>query len=146
MLQLATRSTLNPVTMLERIAGCLANSAADKISLHFDGLPPTPNSKFKKHWSENAAETKDWRELAYITGIQAKARVIGSMALLHFHVSYGDNRRHDLDGALASFKATIDGLVDAEVLEDDSMDYMIPIITADRETPRRFTINIYSLD
>lgn len=139
-------STPEPVALLQQVAGCLNDSSKDKILLAFLGLPPNPNDKAGKHWTQNARTAKEWRTLACYTAKASKARVINSMALLHFHISYGDNRRHDVDNTLASMKHVIDGIVDSGLLEDDSMDYVIPIITADRQKPRGFTISIYSLD
>ena len=135
-----------PMIMLQHVVGCLANSNADKISLQFTGLPPNPNEKSKKHWSANAIATKQWRYDAKIIGLQAKAKVISGLALIHYHVSLGDQRRHDYDNVLASFKPVQDGLVDAGMLIDDTIDYVLPIVTFDRLKPRSFTIDIYSLD
>jgi len=137
---------LSQANILQQLSDCLTDIEKDKISLVFEGLPPNPNAKSKKHWSENAVATKQWRYDSKILALQQRAKVKDAMAFLHYHVSLGDERRHDYDNVLASFKPVQDGLVDAGVLEDDTITHVIPLVTFDRLKPRGFTLDIYSLD
>lgn len=134
------------MSLLKLLSDCLGDSSKDKITLSFSGLPPNPNDKSKKHWAENMKITKQWRADAFMLAKAAQARVVGSPALLHYHVSLGDERRHDYDNILASFKPIQDGLVDAGMLADDTIAHVLPIVTFDREKPRQFTLEVYSLD
>lgn len=132
--------------LLTLVAKVLAEPERDHLHLEFTGLPDNPNKKMKQHWTKNAAHNKEWRQAAWLQGYTCKGKISGAMALLHYHVSLGDNRRHDYDNVLASFKPVQDGLVDAGMLTDDTFEWVIPIITFDRTKPRRFSIDIYSLD
>lgn len=138
--------TYKPEWVLPKIVEAISDPVRDKITVSWEGLPPSPNEKTKHHWSKNAKVAKEWRQIGTTLGLASKARVRGAIALLHYHVSLGDERRHDYDNILAGFKPFQDGLVDAKIIEDDSFEYVVPIVTFDRTKPRRFTLDIYSLD
>lgn len=111
------------------------------IVLRFEGLPPNPNVTGGKHWSANYRAKKEWKELGFYTAKQAYKGVPFEYAHLHYTVSVGDNRVHDDDNIVASFKSLRDGLKGV-VIVDDSIDRITTSYEFNRLKPRGFTILI----
>lgn len=75
----------------------------------------------RMHWAKQAKLVKEVRMIARV-----KARHIPEMQKcsveLVWHVA--DKRRRDVDNPVATFKPLCDGLVDAEIVLDDTPEYM----------------------
>lgn len=94
-----------------------------KITIELLGLPPrTLSPNFRGHWAEKARVVKAYRTYVYLMAIQARPRdwLILEKATISLTFIAVDKRRRDLDNLLSSFKAGIDGLIDACILRDDS--------------------------
>lgn len=95
------------------------------------GRPPTPNSKGdKKHWAMHWRAMREWRETAYLLGLDLVNRERWraperARMLVTFLVP--NHQRRDLDNLVASTKPLTDGLVDAGVLRDDSLDVLVEV-------------------
>lgn len=84
-------------------------------------LPPGVqllNANQRLHWRKKAPITRALREASAILARQAR---IPTLARAHIVGEYRppDRRRRDVANLYPSFKAAIDGLVDAAVLDDD---------------------------
>ncbi len=106
------------------------------ITLPFPGPELSPNSRCG--WRAKAKAVQAYRYECKIEGLQAKDEVRrkndgwAPVALLPAAVTITfilkDKRRHDWDNLLASFKAGIDGLVDAGLLPDDDVRSWTPTL------------------
>ena len=102
--------------------------------------PLTANQRY--HWRKKAAITADIRQWARLlfrtTYLQAPITV-----QLDWHVP--DRRRRDVDNAVPTLKAICDGLVDAELVRDDTPDLMVklmPRIIHSPDSPKRLVLTI----
>lgn len=110
----------------------------------FAGLPDNPNKTSGKHWASLYAGKKEWSNLVGYAALAAKvkARIKPfAQATVHFHISVGDNRAHDADNIIASFKPVLDALK-GHLIEDDSIDHIDLSYSFDRAKPRQFTITV----
>lgn len=90
-------------------------------------LPPGMellNANQRTHWRVRHARTKALREAAAVLARQQK---IPTLARAHIVGVYmpPDRRRRDVANLYPSFKAAIDGLVDAAVLDDDDDTHLV---------------------
>ena len=99
------------------------------MTLHIEipGLPPrelSPNARV--HWAKKAKATAEYRESVGWEAMRAKGYKIYWRALDKAKVDITfvvpDQRRRDKTNLAASFKAGLDGLVDAGIIKDDSAD------------------------
>jgi len=97
------------------------------LRIELPGLPPkelSPNARV--HWRKKADETKlyrcdtGWRAIFAKDG---KDWLAPDMAKVDVTFVVPDKRRRDKTNLAASFKAALDGLVDAGVIKDDSHDH-----------------------
>lgn len=101
--------------------------------VELEGLPPSPNrTRRTTHWSTRSALDKHWRSLAgYEATQQAAAQRVPLNAWQRVSLSITfylpDRRRRDPGNLVGSeaLKAVIDGLVDANVMADDSIDVIV---------------------
>ena len=106
------------------------------------GLPSrvvSPNSRV--HWAVRSKAVKKQRIESWAAGQVAMGEVgeTGGWreATCQVHWYARDERRRDKDNALASLKATFDGLVDAGLLHDDSALTHLPLVfMVDPKNPR----------
>lgn len=79
---------------------------------------PVLNANQRLHWRVRSARTKRIREQA---AWQARLAAVPKLVRAHIVGEFRppDRRRRDVANLYPSFKAAIDGLVDAAVLEDD---------------------------
>lgn len=106
------------------------------------GLPSrvvSPNSRV--HWAVRSKAVKKQRIESWAAGQVAmgEASETGGWreATCQVHWYARDERRRDKDNALASLKATFDGLVDAGLLHDDSALTHLPLVfMVDPKNPR----------
>lgn len=86
------------------------------------GLEKPPlNLNQRMHWAEKSRLTKDLRRLAMV-----KARFLPEMERCSVELVWYVNTKHrrDVDNPVLTLKALCDGLVDAEVVPDDTPEYM----------------------
>lgn len=78
------------------------------------------NANQRTHWRAKAELTRTWRALAAAT-IRAE---FNPVHYTHAHITiairFPDNRRRDVGNLQGTAKAIVDGLVDAELIADDS--------------------------
>ncbi len=98
----------------------------------------SPNARC--HWAAKAKKTRHARTRAYVTAVKflehsQPPKWERAMSQLVFY--FPTNRRRDADNLLASCKGCLDGLVDAEILADDSgLGHNPVIIRKDKDNPR----------
>jgi hypothetical protein len=116
------------------------------VEFFIEGLPPSPNQTKGLHWSKLEKTKKEWMQRVRFEAKRVKAeehlKGLYDTADIHFHISFGDNRRHDPDNAIWSCcKPTLDALTGV-LLEDDSIDHIKLSFTFDREKPKGFKVTI----
>lgn len=92
----------------------------------------------RPHWRER------WRKTRYLRGVakdMARARRVPAMERAHVTawVAWPSRHRRDVHNLMPTFKALVDGLVDAGVLPDDSDAHLIgpdPRVSAGLSLPR----------
>ena len=89
------------------------------ILLPYEAPPLSLNQRM--HWAKKSKITKQVRMIA-----RAGARHIPDLPACEVELVWfvKDRRRRDTDNPVATLKALCDGLVDAEVVPDDTPDYM----------------------
>lgn len=82
---------------------------------------PPLNLNQRMHYMEKARITKQLRALAHI-----KSRHIPDMGRCSVELVWfvADRRRRDVDNPVPTLKALCDGLVDAEIVPDDTPEFM----------------------
>lgn len=84
------------------------------------------NANQRLHWAEKARRTKAWRAAAYYAAAQIPRRERTFAGPVHIvctvHKTKGG--RFDAGNLSDTFKACVDGLVDAGVVPDDSNEYV----------------------
>lgn len=86
------------------------------------GLESPPlNLNQRMHWAPKMKLTKQLRQLALV-----KARFLPSMERCSVELVWYVNTKHrrDADNPVLTLKALCDGLVDAEIVPDDTPEYM----------------------
>jgi crossover junction endodeoxyribonuclease RusA len=96
-----------------------------KLTVVIPGRPPTPNNGPRNNWAAAAAERKQWRGDAHKIARDAVNRAGWPGAdLVRIHVVFvvPTHGRRDWSNLIASLKPLEDGMVDAGVMRDDSLD------------------------
>lgn len=89
------------------------------FTLRYDQRPITLNGERTRHWSHRAKTTKEWREaFAWLAKVERIPPLGAIEVVVVPHLR--DGRSQDPVACVPSFKAALDGLVDAHVIEDDS--------------------------
>lgn len=90
-----------------------------EIPLPYDAPPLSLNQRL--HWAKKSKITKELRMIA-----RARARHIPDLPACAVELVWfvKDRRRRDTDNPVPTLKALCDGLVDAEVVPDDTPEYM----------------------
>lgn len=104
-------------------------------------LPPKGcNPNARGHWAKKARAVKGYRRTADLTArslVRASERPRWECAELRSTWYLPDRRRRDPDNLIASMKAGIDGLRDADILADDrGLVIWPPVLRVDPERPR----------
>ena len=97
------------------------------LTLPFPPKELSPNARCA--WQKKAAFVQSYRHECKIEGFKALRSMMPVAPFMSKDLPYAvtitfvlkDKRRHDWDNLLASFKAGIDGLVDAGLLPDDDV-------------------------
>jgi len=120
------------------------------MTRHVLDLPdlPTWTANSRGHWSQRADEVKAWRTVA-----RQAARGIPPLDVVtvHLQMTPADRRRRDPDNLAGALKPVLDGLVDAEVIPDDSWQHVagVSLSIADPDptlSVHRWTVFIDVLD
>lgn len=96
------------------------------LSIHVPTLPPSPNRTRRGHWAEGAGLTAAWRRdgrllaLAELNGAPAPRWTRVRLSAVFYLPTRARRDPGNLVGS-EGLKALIDGLVDAEVMVDDSL-------------------------
>lgn len=114
------------------------------MKLIIQGLPPSPQAKQNGNWRGKANVKKLWGEK---TNEAIKQITIPpkpyQKALVHYKLCFGDLKRRDPDNfSYAVTKPSLDSLVRAGILVDDSTDNVTLTYEFSREKPKRFEITI----
>lgn len=83
----------------------------------FEGLTPSFNASYRKHWREQAAITRQWRTWSAL--LCGKKPALTPPVEVHVHPHRDDNRLPDTGSSFHVTKAIIDGAVDAGMIPDD---------------------------
>jgi crossover junction endodeoxyribonuclease RusA len=90
------------------------------IDLAFPPAALSPNAR--EHWSTKAGAAREYRFACKVDALNVRgARPAGVHTLMTITFILKDKRRRDFDNLIAAFKPGLDGLVDAGILEDDSV-------------------------
>ena len=92
-----------------------------KMTYTHTGRVRSLNSERSAHWSKRAKDAENWREAFYWLGVQNRVR----FSSVHVTAEIIQKKPlADCGNGLPSIKAAIDGLVDAQVIVDDSPQYV----------------------
>lgn len=110
-----------------------------------EGLPKSPNAIGRSHWAVQAKHKKEWAEkIGWLAKSAYKGKPL-EKATIAFHISTGDNRRHDPDNlAWSVSKVTLDAIKDI-IITDDSIDNVCLSYTYSRDKPRGFLVEVLDI-
>lgn len=92
-----------------------------RLYLRLEGLPQRINQSARKHWAIQAKEARLWRGL--VEGkVTLSMRPKYPLKKAKLKLTRHSSNRPDFDGLVSSCKHIIDGLIDANVIEDDNYD------------------------
>lgn len=113
-------------------------SEAIVIRVDIPGRAPTPNEggRHVNHW-DAAKDIATWRNTARLLGLQARPSGWVPLARCSIEVEfqYPTKARRDPDNLIASTKPLTDGLVDAGLIKDDSLQVIEVMRFTWRHTP-----------
>ena len=92
----------------------------------------------KKHWSHYSKEKKKWTQMVRVEALSQRIAPITQPVWVRSEY-YSKNRRADPDGIRIAAKYILDGLVEANVLPDDSQKWIIGFVdrfSVDKDDPR----------
>jgi hypothetical protein len=98
-----------------------------EFELEYDVRPPTTNHERSAHWTERREYVELWREwFGWKATELAKTYPPGTFQYLTIEVFVEHERgpAQDIGAAFPAVKAAIDGLVDGELIPDDSKAYI----------------------
>ena len=98
------------------------------------------NATTNRHWRHRQQLVKSWREAAAWRARAAKVAPFAGPVRITGTIHRADNRVWDVDGAVATIKAAIDGLRDVGVLAGDDHRFVRSVTSEwgkpDRDDPR----------
>lgn len=95
-----------------------------EIQLRAPTTPLTANKRYG-HWAQRARLVKAWRRAAKLAAEEAGVPRFTHRAHCTVLVAFKDRRIRDVHNWMPTFKACIDGFVDAGVLPDDGPRYLV---------------------
>lgn len=104
------------------------------------------SSNHREHWAVRARKTKLWRNLGYFTARQHKLAHYEKVRIVAY-IHKTTARRYDAHNLTPTMKAIIDGLVQANLIDDDNNKHLVgPDMRAGekRKLPG-ITIHIYNI-
>lgn len=107
---------------------------AREWTLHLPWKSPPLTLNQRMHWAVKARLTKEVRLIAKV-----KARGIPDLERCSVELVWyvTDKRRRDADNPVLTLKALCDGLVDAEIVPDDTPEYMTKLPVRIEYVPKR---------
>lgn len=96
------------------------------LDLGFDSVPLSMNSRM--HWGKSSRITRQIRTTAWLLAKQAKIPTGADHITVCLHYRPKNNRRRDSDNLMPVLKAACDGLVDADLVTDDTPDLMTKLM------------------
>lgn len=96
------------------------------LDLGYTSVPLSMNSRM--HWSKSSRITKQIRRTAWALAKQQKLPTDCTHVTVCLHYRPKDRRRRDEDNPLPVLKAACDGLVDADLVPDDTPQYMAKLM------------------
>lgn len=114
-------------------------------TFRFDWARAPLSMNDRMHWGKKAKITKQIRALTHAT-----VRRVPELTRIEVALEWvvGDKRRRDVDNVMPTFKAMCDGLVDAEIVEDDIpalMTKLMPVIRYEKGATPHFELTIKEL-
>ena len=88
-----------------------------KLNIEIPELPKTINEIMYKHWSVKMLHAKKWKGLVFLATLGKRPTT--PLTKAHLILTRCSAKEPDFDGLVSSFKACIDGLVDAKIIEND---------------------------
>lgn len=101
------------------------------VTIVIPGRPPNPNRTRRYHWRVRHRSDREWRTAARVHALHVLGREwSGPMTRARLEVIHvvPTKARRDPDNLAAGIKASLDGMVDAGVIADDS-DRVLVVIT-----------------
>lgn len=93
-----------------------------RLFLELPGLPKTTNSNGRTHWAHQYKEAKKWRsEVAMQASLYRPLKPLTKAKA--FFTRYSSSSP-DFDGLVSSFKHLQDGLIDAQIIVNDTMEVL----------------------
>lgn len=105
-----------------------ATDTARRWSLFYPSRPWAANDERRWHWATRSAKVREWREaFAQLARVERMPRLERVRVVVVPHVR---NRRSlaDVAACAGAVKASVDGLVDAGVLPDDTPDVVVELV------------------
>lgn len=108
----------------------------------FPWTTPPLSANHRTHWGAKARTTRDVRSAAgwvcrnFPSVDRVEVRLVWVVT---------DHRRRDVDNAVLTLKAICDGLVDVDIVPDDTPAYMtkhMPVIRYEQDGPARFELTL----
>ncbi len=95
----------------------------DSYRVQFSALPWLTSNQ-RGGWQRYHRLIRDWRRLARYAAVGGRVPPLGA-AHVFVELRFRDKRRRDPANWAPTAKAIVDGLVDADVIKDDSSDYLV---------------------
>jgi crossover junction endodeoxyribonuclease RusA len=118
-------------------------STIRRFTVIIPGIPPTLNEYRRQHPMQQYREKQDWQVRTMGAFWDAYGATVKPTAMEKARVTatfhYPDRRRRDPDGAAASLKGVLDGLVAVGLLADDDFDHVELVVRRgepDKARPR----------
>ena len=93
-----------------------------RLFLRLEGLPKTTNANGRTHWSHKMREAKKWRSLTALHA--SKQRPEKPLEKAEVVFTRYSAQSPDFDGLVSSFKHLQDGLIDAGIIVNDTMEVL----------------------
>jgi Holliday junction resolvase RusA-like endonuclease len=91
------------------------------ILIEIPGLPKMYNQFKNMHWAAKAKHVKQWKQLVFISLVSKKLIPASPYSKARLKLVRCSSAPPDFDNIAQSFKPVLDGLVEAGVLQDDSL-------------------------
>jgi hypothetical protein len=91
------------------------------IEFEINDLPKTINALGRAHWAVKVREVKKWKHLIMLYALRTKNdfQPFSPLKKAKLTLTRFSSVEPDFDGLVSSFKVVIDGLIYAQVIEDD---------------------------
>lgn len=110
------------------------------IEFEIPDLPKTINALGRAHWAVKAQEAAKWKALVHLSVCAYKPEK--PLEKARITLTRYSSGKPDFDGLVSSFKHVLDGLIEAGVIIDDSMDNVTTEYAWERAQPKKGKIHI----